>query len=239
MSFSKYEAEIKKAYNDIKKEKKRIPRSNEMPHLSVIIREYQTWNQFVAVMEKKPYHDNVGVISNAKIVSEVQALYHEKGYPPRSTDYDRYSTAQNRFGAWEDVLNAANIPHTNIKGSNLTVEELDYLMNKIKSTGETNFSWRNLRKEYHYPVGAAIKAFGSMKGLRKHYHIEDPVLHVTRAELVSAYMTIKRQQYTVSLNSMSNYFNCSDKTMNRLINENNQGEGFISFQRQMEDVAVN
>ena len=156
MSFSKYEAEIKKAYNDIKKGKKRIPRSNEMPHLSVIIREYQTWNQFVAVMEKKPYHDNVGVISNAKIISEVQALYHEKGYPPRSTDYDRYSTAQNRFGAWEDVLNAANIPHTNIKGSNLTVEELDYLMNKIKSTGETNFSWRNLRKEYHYPVGAAI-----------------------------------------------------------------------------------
>lgn len=238
MSYSDYEAEIKEAYNKIKKEEHRIPRSKEMPHLSVIIRKYQTWKRFVAIMEEKPYYDNVGVISNEKIISEVQALYHQKGYPPRSSDYSRYSTAQKRFGTWDDILNAANIPHTKIKGSNLTVEELDYLMNQIKSSGEDNFTWHHLRAKHHFPVGAAVKAFGSIKGVRKHYHIEEPILHVTRAELVSAYMTIKRQKSTVSLVAMSHYFNCSKKTMTRLIRENNGGESFSSFQRQMEGVTV-
>ena len=234
MSYEKYSAEIQKAYFEIKEAKGRTPSSRDIPHLSAILSKYHTWNQFVAVMENKSYYDKVGTISDEKLLVEIRKLYHELGYPPRPAHYKRYRTATLRFGTWDNALKQANVPHTMVKNSYYTYEELEYKAQQIKQSGEENYSWQHLRKQYHYPVSVAVKAYGSFDKFRQQFSMEKRIFHLSRMSVVAAYMTLKRQHGKVTVKMLSNYFGCSSNVMERIILEVNNGKGFMDIKKQLD-----
>lgn len=167
--------ELSMIYKKLKNEKKRIPYASEFPYRYWAISKYGSWNAFVSHEENSNIkrHQN-NYISKEQLIWEIRKIRNQLHYPPHPKDYNRTVTAINRFGTWRVFLKAANIQATYLfperSNSFVTLEEIDHRIKTIAEKHNGEITDHILRQE-GFPIATVYNYFGSMKALKKHYHL--------------------------------------------------------------------
>lgn len=164
-------------YKKVKKKLKRTPLKKDLSSKSqsAIIQKYGLYRCFLQAMgdytRDAIKHFDRG-ITDLQMVEEIQALYHELGYPPRESQYIHARTATKRLGgSWRAVLKTCHIKATFVNNSVISKQEVIYKGQKEVEKYHRMPTWREMYQD-HFPANQIMKYWHGIDDFAKEFNLQ-------------------------------------------------------------------